>query len=151
MTRPAFAALAAVLSAAMASTAFAQAQPAAPSVQPAPARAKWVAPIKGIASIQIIPGTSKKVGNDIVTTMKIKNVSNGAIALLRVDEYWFDKSNPPKVVSGDTQRWPKPFNPGDVIEMTTKSPFKPNLGTNTFNFTHANGKIDVKKVKKFTS
>ena len=136
---------------AFASTAFAQAQPAAPTVQPAPAsRAKWVAPIKGIATIQVVRGTSKKVGNEMVTTLKIKNVSSGAIALLRVDEYWFDKSKPPQTVSGDTQRHRNPLLPGEVVEITTKSPVKPNLYMNTFAFTHANGKIDAKVVKNFT-
>jgi hypothetical protein len=151
MKRPAFGAIVALALASMATSAFAQAQPAAPTTQPAPSRAKWVAPVKGIASIELILGTPKKVGADIVTPLKIKNMSGGAIALLRVDEYWFDKSNPPKVVSGDTQRWTKPLYPGEVIEITTRSPFKPNLGANTFNFSHANGKIDVKKVKKFSS
>jgi hypothetical protein len=149
MKRPAFAAIVVLVVTAIASTAFAQAQPASSAVQPAPARAKWVAPVKGIASVEVILGTPKKVGADVVTSIKVKNMSGGAIALLRVDEYWFDKSNPPKVVSGDTQRWPKPFYPGEVIEITTKSPFKPNLGQNTYSFTHANGKVDVKKVKKF--
>jgi hypothetical protein len=150
MKRPAFGAVVALALASIASTAYAQAQPAAPTTQPAPAtRAKWVAPVKGIATVEVLPGTSKKVGNDIVTVLKIKNVSNGAIALLRIDEYWFDKSL--KTVSGDTQRHRQPLNPGEVVEITMRSPAKPNLYRNTFNFSHANGKVDAKTVKKFTS
>jgi hypothetical protein len=148
MKRPAFAATVVGLTA-IASIAFAQTQPAAPKMQPAPARAKWVPPIKGIATVEVIPGTSKKVGNDIVTVLKVKNVSTGAIALLRVDEYWFDKSL--KTVSGDTQRHRQPLYPGEIVEMTMRSPVKPNLYRNTFNFSHANGKIEVKTVKKFSS
>jgi hypothetical protein len=156
MKRSAFAANVVLALTATASIAFAQAKPAAPAqsaaapaVQPAPARAKWVAPVKGIASIEIIRGMSKKVGNEMVTTLKIKNTSNGAIALLRVDEYWFDKSTPPKTVSGDTQRHRNPLLPGEVVEITTRSPVKPNLYMNTFAFTHANGKVDAKVVKQF--
>ena len=149
MKRPAFAAVVAMSLAAFAATAFAQAQPAAPAPQPPAARAKWVAPIKGIASVEVIPTPSKKVGTDMVTVLKVKNVSNGAIALLRVDEYWFDKSL--KTVSGDTQRHRQPLNPGEVVEITMRSPVKPNLYKNTFNFSHANGKVDVKTVKKFSS
>lgn len=150
MMRPAFAAVTAIFLAAIGSTAFvqAQAQAAAPAGQPAPARAKWVAPVKGIATIQVIRGASKRVGNDIVTTLKVKNTSNGAIALLRVDEYWYNKDR--QNVSGDTYRHRQPLNPGEVIEITTKSPAKPNLYMNNFGFTHANGKIDAKVVKKFT-
>jgi hypothetical protein len=148
MKRPAFGAIVALALASIASSAFAQAQPAAPTAQPAPAaRAKWVAPVKGIASIEVIRGTTKTVGNDKVTTLRVKNVSNGAIALLRVDEYWFDKKQ--QNVSGDTYRHRQPLYPGEEIEITTKSPIKPNLYMNTFSFTHANGKVDAKVVKTF--
>jgi hypothetical protein len=148
MKRPAFGAVVALALASIAPSAFAQAQTAAPA-QPAPAaRAKWVAPVKGIATVQVVPGPSKKVGDDIVTVLKIKNMSSGAIALLRVDEYWFDKSL--KTVSGDTQRHRQPLNPGEIVEITMRSPAKPNLYRNTFNFSHANGKVDAKTVKKFT-
>ena len=150
MKRPAFAAVAVIALTAIASPASAQAQPATPATQPAPAtRAKWVAPVKGIATVEVIPGLSKKVGDEMVTVLKVKNVSNGSIALLRVDEYWFDKSL--KTVSGDTQRHRQPLNPGEVVEITMRSPVKPNLYKNTFNFSHANGKVEVKTVKKFTS
>ena len=150
MKRSAFTAILVMAVTAIASAAFAQAKPAAPTSQPAPAaRAKWVAPVKGIATVEVIPGASKPVGDDIVTVLKIKNTSSGAIALLRVDEYWYDKSL--KTVSGDTQRHRQPLYPGEVVEITMRSPRKPNLYKNTFNFSHANGKIEVKTVKKFTS
>ena len=148
MKRPALIAIVVLALTSIASSAFAQAQPAAPAANPAPAtRAKWVAPVKGIASVEVIRGVSKKVGTDMVTVLKVKNTSNGAIALLRVDEYWFDKKQ--QNVSGDTKRHPKPLLPGEVVEITTKSPVKPNLYMNTFAFTHANGKIDAKVVKEF--
>lgn len=153
MTRTAAApALTVFLSAAIASAAFAQTKPAAttPTSAPAPAqRAKWIAPVKGVATVQIIRGDSKKIGGDLVTIFKVKNTSSGAIALLRIDEYWYDSSPKPKVVTGDTQRYPKPFNPGEVIEITTRSPAKPGAARGQWSFSHANGKVDPKVVKKF--
>jgi hypothetical protein len=151
MTRSAAApALTLILSAAIVSAAFAQTPATAPTSAPAPAqRAKWIAPVKGVATIQIIRGDSKKIGGDLVTTFKVKNTSNGAIALLRIDEYWYDSSPKPKVVTGDTQRYPKPFNPGEVIEITTRSPAKPGAARGQWSFSHANGKVDPKVVKKF--
>jgi hypothetical protein len=120
---------------------------AAPATTPAPAtRAKWVKPIKGTASIQFFQGASKRVGDDIVTLLKVKNMSDGAIALLKIDEYWYNKER--VVKTGDTQRVTKPINPGDIAEITMKSPFKPDLVQRQFQFTHANGKVDVKPVKK---
>lgn len=145
-------ALAFVFSATTVTIAFQQPQQAsgtAPGVPP-PAKAKWVAPLKGIASIEVIQGTSKKVGTDVVTVIKVKNMSKAPIAGFRADEYWFDKSPTPKVVTGDTARWPKPFQPGEVIEMTLKSPWKADLYTSRREFTHANGKIEAKGVKAFS-
>ncbi len=120
---------------------------AAPTTPAPPARAKWVAPIKGIATVEVVKGTPKKVGDEIVTLLKIKNTSAGAIALFRVDEYWYDKTQ--QVVSGDTQRYPKLFLPGEIIELTLRSPVKPNLFQNTYNFAHANGQIKPTVVKAF--
>ena len=144
----------------LATAAFAQSKPAAtkPAVPanvsqaaqttPAPpAKAKWVAPIKGIATVEVLKGTPKKVGDEIVTVLKVKNTSSGAIALFRIDEYWYDKNQ--QVVSGDTQRHTKLFLPGEVIELTLKSPVKPNLFQNTYNFAHANGQVKPTVVKAF--
>jgi hypothetical protein len=119
---------------------------ATPTTQAPAAPVKYYKPVKGIAAIQIIPSASKKVGTDIVTTIKIKNMASGSIALLKVDEYWYKGT---EVVTGDTQRWPKPFNPGEVIELTFRSPYKPGLTASQYQYSHANGKIDVKSVKKF--
>src|SRR5215212_9491178 len=136
-------------------SAFAQAKTSAqaPAVKAAPAAAapaapaKFVRPIKGDATIELIQAPSKKVGADMVTVLKVKNTSPGAIALLKVDEYWYDKKM--QIVSGDTQAWRKPFNPGDVIEITMRSPVKPDLYRSQYAFSHANGKVTVKGVKKF--
>lgn len=121
---------------------------ATPTTPQPPAPVKYYKPIKGEATIQTILGKSNKVGNDVVTTIKVKNMSStGSIALLKVDEYWYDASG--QVVTGDTQRWPKPFNPGEIIEITMRSPFKPGLKQSQYQYSHANGKIKVTGVKKF--
>jgi len=151
MTRsPLAPALALLFSVGLVSSAYAQPAQAAAPTTPAPAaRAKWVAPVKGIAQIQVIKSGTKRAGGELVTTFKIKNISTGAIALLRIDEYWYDNSPKRQQVTGDTQRWRKPFNPGEVIEMTTKSPEKPGATISQVAFSHANGKVDAKLVKKF--
>jgi len=154
VTSPRFGFVSAVLfcSLALASTAVAQPKtqppaPAKPAGTAPAAPAKWVAPIKGMVHIEIVKGASKKVGNDVVTITKIKNVSDGAIALLRLDELWYNKDR--QQVTGDTQTIRRPLMPGEIIEITTKSPYKPNLSQSQLMFTHANGKVDVKAVKAF--
>ena len=125
-----------------------QAVAATPTTQAPAAPAKYYKPLKGIAAIQVIPSASKKVGDDVVTVIKVKNLSkDGSIALLKVDEYWYDDKG--QVITGDTQSWRKPFNPGEIIEITMKSPFKPGMKQSQYMYSHANGKIDVKRVKKF--
>jgi hypothetical protein len=114
---------------------------------PTAERAKYYRPVKGEATIEVIKGTPKRIGPDMVTVLQIKNTSPGRIDLLVVDEYWYDTNR--QNVSGTSERYRKPFNPGEVIEITMKSPHKPNLYQNMLMFSHANGKIAPKEVKKF--
>jgi hypothetical protein len=150
MRRFAFAAVTCLAFTLAASAALAQAKatPAAPTTTQAPAApVKYYKPVKGIASIQTILGKPNKVGDDIVTKIRVKNMSEGSIALLKVDEYWYDAKG--QVITGDTQRVTKPFNPGEVIEITMKSPYKTGIKQSQYQYSHANGKIDVKGVKSF--
>jgi hypothetical protein len=127
----------------------AKATPATATTAPAPAaKAKFAPVVKGIASIEMIQGKPNRVGGDIVTVLKIKNTSSGAIALLRVDELWYNQKR--EQVTGDSQKVLKPLQPGEIVEVTMKSPSKPNLYVSQYAFSHVNGKVDVKSVKKFT-
>jgi hypothetical protein len=148
MIRSALAATAALCISAFALPSAAQApKPATPTSTASPAPAKWVKPVKGTAYIEVIRGNSKRVGNDMVTGLKIKNTSDGAIALFRVDEIWYDHKL--KQVTGDSYTFHRPVNPGEVVDVTLKSPVKPDLYQSQYAFSHANGKINAKQVKKF--
>jgi hypothetical protein len=165
MKRFAFASSVIVLLALVASTVLAQSKPAqapatkattpaqpttASTAQQAPAApAKFIKPLKGTADIQFIQMPSKKVGNDIVTILKIKNLSNAPVSLLKVDEYWYNKATPPVVISGDSEPYRKPFMPGEIIELTMKSPWKPDISASQYQFSHAGGQVNLKRVKKF--
>ena len=52
-----------------------------------------------------------------MTTLKLKNTSTGSINLLKVDELWYDKSTPRKLVSSATSHYRKPFLPGEIIDV----------------------------------
>ncbi|HXW07032.1 MAG TPA: hypothetical protein VD833_17495 [Vicinamibacterales bacterium] len=127
--------------------AYGQAQPAAPAAPAPAAQAKWIPPIKGVATIEVIRGKPARKGNEIVTILKIKNTSKGPIALLGVDEYWYNQKR--EVVSGDSEKVKRLINPGEIVEVTMSSPWKEGLYTNQYVFNHANGKIDAKAVQKF--
>jgi hypothetical protein len=111
-------------------------------------RAAYVPPVKGLATIDVIQSPSKRVGQEMVTVLKIKNTSKGAINLLKLDEYWYDQNM--KIVSGTQYAHRKaPVQPGEIIEVTLRSPVKPNMTRNQVLFTHANGKAEAKPVKAF--
>ena len=64
------------------------------------APAKFVAPVKGTATIEVMRGQSKKAGKELITPLKIKNTSTGSISLLKIDELWYDKKRV-MVTAGD--------------------------------------------------
>ena len=150
MSRSALTLLAAAASSLlMSSTVFAQAKPATPSApaQSTPAaRARFVPPVRGTATLGMMRPVTKVVGDQVVTKIKLKNLSQGSIALLRIDEYWYDKQG--QMLPGDTQRIKKPILPGEVIEVELKVPKNPKFYQNQYKFSHANGDIKVEPLKK---
>lgn len=146
MNRPAFAsAVALLLVATTASPLLAQVQTAAPTEPAAPARAKFATPLKGEGTIDVLKSNSKVVGTEIVTTFKIKNTSSAPLAMLKIDEYWYDKGG--KLVSSDTRRHRQPLQPGEIIDMETRAPSNPGATNANWTFSHANGKIKANPVK----
>lgn len=132
----------------MASAAAAEQASAAPAQTPAAAPAKFVPPIRGVAELGFLTPSTKRVGKEVVTVIKVKNLSTtGSIAGLKVDEFWYDKAGDP--VTGDTFRYRKPLLPGEVIEVTLRTPVNPRMDRNSYNFSHANGNIKTKKMLKF--
>ena len=118
---------------------------AAGAEQP-PAAAKFVPPIRGVAELGILAPVTKRVGKEVVTVIKIKNLStSGSIAGLKVDEFWYNKAGDP--ITGDSFRYRKPLLPGEVIEVTLRTPVDPKMDRNSYNFTHANGNIKTKRMK----
>jgi len=118
----------------------------------APAKpAAYVPPVKGVATIDVIQAPSKRVGQEMVTVLKIKNTSKGSINLLKADEYWYDRSM--KIVSGAPSYAHKkaPIQPGEIVEITLRSPIPAGvtLYQNQVMFRHANGDAKPTAVKVF--
>lgn len=126
----------------------AQTKPAtAPSTTPPPAApAKWVPPVKGEVTLEFMQGKPKRVKGEIVTPMKVKNTSKGSIALLSVEEVWYNTKR--EIATNGIYRHRALLNPGDVIEFEIKSVEKPDLYTNLLLFKHANGTVKPTKVPK---
>ena len=139
--------------------AAAAAEQAKPAVQPPAAGTKrpndegasttnkLVAPVRGQAEIGFTNPVTKNDGKFITTTIKIKNLSKGAIAGLKVDEFWYDKDGNP-VTGSQPFRYRKPLQPGEVIEVVLKVPRDPRMNRNQYKFEHANGTIKTTKLPK---
>ncbi len=120
--------------------------PAFAQAPAAPARPKFVAPIKGVAEIGHLKPVVKVTPTEVITTFKIKNLSNGAIAGLKIDEFWYDKAG--NMLPGDSQRVRQPILPGEVVTITLKTPKNAKMDRNNYQFSHANGQIKAKLLTK---
>ena len=123
-----------------------QAKPAAkPAAAPA-APVRSAPPIRGQAELGYTKPVSKRTGANIITTIKVKNLSLGSIAGLKVDEFWYDKGGDP--VTGDTFRYKKPLQPQEVITVTLTTPVNPKMDRNQYKFEHLNGTIKTTLLPK---
>jgi hypothetical protein len=106
---------------------------------------KLIAPVRGEATVEITPPATK-LGDEVVTTIRLRNTAKGPIAGLRVEETWF-KGN--EALSGDIYRHPRPVQVGEVIEIRLVVPRARVTGARDprYRFSHANGDIKTAVVK----
>lgn len=109
---------------------------------PPAARPKWIPTAKGQAELGYLTPKTKVVGAEVVTTIEVKNLANGAIAGLKIEEFWWDATGNP--VTGSSDRLKKPLNPGETATLTLKTPKDPRMNRNNYVFSHANGQIKAK-------
>ena len=139
--------LLAIVGAILMATGAAAAQGAKPAPAPAAAAPTRLAPpVRGQAELGYTKPVTKRTGANIVTTIKVKNLSSGSIAGLKVDEFWYDKGGDP--VTGDTFRYRKPLQPQEVIEVTLTTPVNPKMDRNQYKFEHLNGTIKTTLLPK---
>ena len=106
---------------------------------------KLVAPVRGEAVVEVTPPNTKLGATEITTTIRMKNVSKGPIAGLRITETWFKGQDS---LGGDVYRHPRPIQVDEVIEATLVVPRARVVGaTNRYDFVHANGTIKANPVK----
>jgi hypothetical protein len=121
--------------------------PPATTAKPTDAPRKLVAPVRGEAEIGYLNPISRRKGNMIITTIRIKNLSKGVIAGLKVDEFWYDKAGQP-VTGAQSFRYRKPFLPDEVIDVVLEVPTHPQMDRNQYKFEHANGTIKTTRLQK---
>ncbi len=108
---------------------------------------RLIPPIRGEATLDITKPSTKVSGSEVVTVITVRNpATTGAIAGLKVEENWYDKKRNP--VTGDVYRHRTPLKAGEVVTITLRTPRSPNMDTNQYQFTHANGTIKTNVVAK---
>ena len=106
---------------------------------------KLIAPVRGEAAIELTSPDTRVVGTDVVTKIRVKNISSGPIAGFKIDENWFKGSD---ALSGDSYRHARPLQTNEVIEITLTVPRSRVVGArNQYQFSHANGTIKPTTVK----
>ncbi len=110
-------------------------------------RMRFVAPIRGVAEVGYLSPDTKAVNDEIVTTIRIKNISTGAIAGFRLDEFWWDAAGNP--LPGDSQRLRRPLMPGEEAAIELRVPRDEKMTRNSYQFSHANGEIKAKLMTAF--
>src|SRR3954470_15862245 len=92
MTRARFAMVAAVVGAGSAVAPGGLMAQTAPEFKQVLAGKKVEPPLKGQAEVEFMQPVTKKNGDNVVTTIRVKNVASAPISRLKVAETWFDKA-----------------------------------------------------------
>ena len=95
--------------------------------------------VRGMAEVGILQPVTKVEGKEVVTTIKVKNLSKGPISGVKVQEYWYDKDGNP--LPGDAKRLAQPLAPGALSTIVLRTPVSPRLNSNNLVFSHDNGKV----------
>ena len=112
---------------------------------PASERPRLATPVRGVAQLGYTAPVVKNGridGEDfVITTMQVKNLEDGSIAGLLVDEFWYDTAG--NAITGANYRHPGALQPGEVVTITLETRRDPRMDRNQYSFTHANGDIEA--------
>lgn len=103
-------------------------------------------PVKGMAEVGMMKPVTKVVGKEVITTLKIKNMSKGPISGLKVSEFWYDKAG--NSAPGAMVQLRQPLGAGEVKTLTLKTPWTDKMQSNKYQFSHAYGEVTVVTLAK---
>ena len=106
----------------------------------------WAETVKGTAEVGILQPVTKVEGKEVVTTIKVKNMSKGTIVGLKVEEYWYDKEGNP--LPGDSKRLAQ-LAAGAMSTIVLRTPKNEQMYKNQYVFTHDNGQVHTAVYSKF--
>ena len=102
---------------------------------------RLVATLRGPGQIGYLAPETSRESNEIVTTFRIKNISNGALAGFKVNEFWYDDNG--DTVTGDSRRMRRPFLQDEIIEIELRVPRDSRMSRSNYEFSHQNGLVEA--------
>jgi len=102
---------------------------------------RLVATMQGPGEIGYLAPVTTREGNEIVTTFRIQNISTGALAGFKVDEFWYDRDG--ETVTGDSRRLQRPFLVDEIIEVVLRVPRNSRMDRSNYEFSHQNGVVEA--------
>ena len=100
---------------------------------------KLVPTVRGLAEIGYERPEARRERDFVVTTFRVKNLAENAIAGFQVDEFWFDSDG--NTVTGDSVRFREPVLSGQIVEIELRVPRNPAMDRSNYEFSHQNGDI----------
>jgi len=100
-----------------------------------------VATMRGPGQVGYLQPRSRRDGDEMVTQFRIKNISNGALAGFKVDEFWYDTEG--ETVTGGAFRMRRPFLQDEVVEVTLRIPRNSRMSRSNYEFSHQNGVVEA--------
>jgi hypothetical protein len=109
-----------------------------------PARSTAAAPpreFRGLGRVQILAPATRIEGNEVVSMLRVRNVSKGWLTRFTVTEYWYDEQG--TATMGGSLTHQEPFMPDVVIEIELRTGTNSKFYQNQFEFKHANGEVSA--------
>jgi hypothetical protein len=108
---------------------------------------KMAPPLRGLVEVGYMM-SAKRVGDKIVTTFELKNLSaTGSIVALQIEQFFYDKAGNPIQGTGDRQRLKQPLQPGEVATIVLTSATVPGMTNPSHKFTYRDGQVKPKALK----
>jgi hypothetical protein len=102
---------------------------------------KLVPTVRGTALIAYTQPIARRESDFVITTIRVKNLSENAIAGFQVDEFWFDTDG--NTVTGDRFRLREPLLPEQVLDVELRVPRNSAMDRSNYEFSHQNGDIEA--------
>jgi hypothetical protein len=121
--------------------------PPVPDLHPILAGRQITPPLHGEAQVEVQwPPQSRRDKDMVVTSVTVKNVSSGPVRGFTIDQPWYNKGG--AIVASGKGTISGLLQPNEVQTVKIEVPYKPDMLSNNYLFSHVNGTVKPEKVSK---